>query len=562
MKLAYQVRALALLSLVLGITASYLPHHSPPKAKLLNGTYKGIYNNKYRQDLFLGIPYAQPPVGSLRLRVPQSLNTTWTGTRVATEYSPQCIGYGSDTWVLGNYVSEDCLTINVVRPAGISSKAKLPVALWIHGGGFTNGGGSDPRYNLSFIVEQSVKMGTPMVAASINYRLQNWGFLYSEDLAAEGSTNLGFRDQRLAMHWVKENIAAFGGDPAHITLWGESAGARSVGAQLVAYGGRDDDLFHAAILQSGSPLPGTFKPQTAKSWKPYYDALLVATNCSSAAHSVACLRRVPTDKLSAVFNSSFATAPGYGQVVDGDFLVAPGDALLRQAKFVKVPLLTGTNFDEGTLYATKGINTSSEFAAMVKSGGVNDSAVTDIMRLYPDDPTVGLPATLQGRPEGPLARYGLQWKRAVAYRGDTAQHAARRLVTRSWASSGVPVWSYHWNVIVKGISPADGVTHFQEVVFVFNNVDGQGYDTAVSTNPLAGKPKKFIELADTMSKSWVSFITKSNPNYRGQRVKWPEYKVEKPQNLVYDVNVTRLGYVEPDKYRQKGISYIIDNLYS
>ncbi|KAK7417449.1 hypothetical protein QQX98_004569 [Neonectria punicea] len=434
MKLLYQIGAFALWSLVSGVASSYLPHPKSPKSKVLNGTYEGIYNKKYHQDLFLGIPYAQPPVGALRLHVPESLNTTWMGTRSATEYSPQCIGYGSDTWVLGNYVSEDCLTINVIRPAGTSRKARLPVALWIHGGGFTNGGSSDPRYNLSFIVEQSVKMGTPMVAASINYRLQNWGFLHSEALAAEGSTNLGFRDQRLAMHWVKENIAAFGGNPAHITLWGESAGARSVGAQLVAYGGRDDDLFRAAILQSGSPLPGTFKPQTTKSWKPYYDALLTATNCSSAVDSVACLRKVPTDRLSAVFNSSFATAPGYGQVVDDDFFVAPGDALLRQAKFVKVPLLVGANFDEGSLYATKGINTTAEFAAMVKSGGVNDSATADIMRLYPDDPAAGLPATLHGRPEGPLARYGRQWKRAVAYRGDAAQHAARRLTTQSWAT--------------------------------------------------------------------------------------------------------------------------------
>lgn len=580
-----QAGAVVLATLSTSVASSKIPYNASPKVKVLNGTYEGVYNQKYNQDLFLGIPYAQPPVDDLRLRVPQPLNTSWEGTRNATEYSPQCIGYGSDTWVLGNYVSEDCLTINVVRPAGTSSKnTNLPVALWIHGGGFTNGGSSDPRYNLSFIVEQSVKMGTPMVAASINYRLQNWGFLHSEALAAEGSTNLGFRDQRLALHWVKENIAAFGGNPEHVTLWGESAGARSVGAQLIAYGGRDDKLFRAAILESGSSLPGTYKPQTTETWKPYYEALLNATGCSSAKDSLACLRKIPSGDLSNVFNSSFATAPGYGQVVDGDFFVAPGDSLLRQGKFVKVPLLTGTNFDEGTLYGTKGINTTEQFAKVVKSGGLNDSVVADIEALYPDDPAVGLPATFEGRPEGIYASYGEQWKRIVAFRGDAAQHAARRLTTQSWAEHNVPVWSYHWNVLVKGIAPPLGVTHFQEVVFVFNNVDGQGYDTAVATNPLAGKPKKFIKLAEIMSKHWVSFIVKGNPNHHGRLIhslykvfmeekalltncvakdlKWPEYSLDKPRNLVYDVNVTRLGYVEEDTFRQKEISYIMDNIFS
>lgn len=221
---------------------------SSPTVELQNGTYYGQLNTKYEQDIFLGIPYAQPPVGNLRFQSPRPLNTSWDDERNATEYSPQCFGYGSDTWVLGNYVSEDCLTINVVRPHGVPEDAKLPVAVWIHGGGLTTGGSSDPRYNLSFIVEQSVKMRTPIIATSINYRLHAWGFLFSSEVEEAGAANLGFRDQRLGLHWVQENIAAFGGDPETVTIWGESAGARSVATQLLAYGGRDDGLFKAAIL--------------------------------------------------------------------------------------------------------------------------------------------------------------------------------------------------------------------------------------------------------------------------------------------------------------------------
>jgi carboxylesterase type B len=99
----------------------------PPTVQIKNGSYYGVYNAEYDQDFFLGMPYSQPPVGELRFRVPQPLNTAWAGVRNATQYSHECIGYGSDQWTLGNYISEDCLTLNVVRPAGISSNAALPV---------------------------------------------------------------------------------------------------------------------------------------------------------------------------------------------------------------------------------------------------------------------------------------------------------------------------------------------------------------------------------------------------------------------------------------------------
>jgi carboxylesterase type B len=137
------------------------------------------------------------------------------------------------------------LYLNVIRPSGYENK-KLPVAFWIHGGTFTNGtvfatsscstlltffagGGADQRYNLSFIVEQSVKIGKPIIGVSINYRLSVWGFTSSNELASEGLLNIGLKDQRLALHWVQENIKAFGGDPKKVTIFGESAGAASIG---------------------------------------------------------------------------------------------------------------------------------------------------------------------------------------------------------------------------------------------------------------------------------------------------------------------------------------------
>lgn len=257
-------------------------------------------------------------MGDLRFRQARSLNTTFS-SRNATEYSPECIGYGSDDWVLGNVVSEDCLTLNVVRPAGVGESGLLPVGVWIHGGGNTMGGSRDPRYNLSFIVQQSVSSRSPFIGVSINYRLQGWGYLFGQEVMDAGATNIGVRDQRLALRWIQENIAAFGGDPGKVTIWGESAGATGVGSQLIAYGGRDDGLFRGAIMESGGPTGGS-RYLTPAQWQPYYDRITNATNCSAAVDSLDCLRKVPTDVLSDVLNSSVTTGASWGPQIDGDFL--------------------------------------------------------------------------------------------------------------------------------------------------------------------------------------------------------------------------------------------------
>ena len=203
-----------------------------PSAVTRNGTLVGRYEPAYDTDYFLGIPYAQPPVGDLRFRTPRSLNESWTGTRNATEYSPQCIGYGMDTWSQGNYVSEDCLTLNVIRTGGTSEGEKLPVMVWFHGGGLVMGGSSDRRYNQSFIVQQATEAGMPILAVSVNYRLSSWGFLYGKEIQEEGNAMNGFRDARLSLQWIQENIQAFGGDPDRVTIYGESAGGECTDARV------------------------------------------------------------------------------------------------------------------------------------------------------------------------------------------------------------------------------------------------------------------------------------------------------------------------------------------
>ncbi|PSS00666.1 triacylglycerol lipase [Coniella lustricola] len=537
-----------------------------PVVQVHNGSYYGIHNAAYKEDLFLGIPFAQPPVGALRYQNPQPLNTTWSGTKNATQYSAECWGFGSDDWVLGNPVSEDCLTLNVVRPAGVAADQKLPVAVWIYGGGFFNGGSLDPRYNLSFIVERSVAMNKPMIGVSLNYRLQGLGALFSNEMLDAGVANLGLKDQRLALAWLHENIGAFGGDPSKVTIWGESAGASSVGWQLVAYGGRDDGLFRAAIEESGGPVD-TKPVLTADDWQPFYDNITAAVGCGATvtSDSLACLRGVPIATLAAVLNSSVtAGVPSWGGSVDGDFLPNKTTALLLSGQFARVPLLHGRNHDEGTMFATQGINTSQEFVADVVDAGFSNETAATIAILYPDIPGVGIPATLDGRPTGADAYLGHQWKRSAAFSGDLVQHAPRRLISQTYARFNVSSWSYVFNVLVHGLSPvADGATHFQEVAFVFDNTQGLGYDTVVAQDPFEGEPETFDELAKIMSSMWVSFVVEGDPNCSGATdVHWPVYTLDEPYNILFDVNITGLVRAEPDDYRAAQIQYLQEEMIS
>ncbi|RLN73538.1 hypothetical protein BBJ28_00017758 [Nothophytophthora sp. Chile5] len=486
-----------------------------PSVTVKNGSYYGVYQSTYDQDLFLGMPYAQPPVGDLRFRNPEPLNTTWTDAKNATEYSPECYGYGSDQWVLGNIISEDCLTINVVRPSGVSDGAELPVAVWIHGGGLIQGGARDPRYNLSYMIEEAAQAGKPFIGVSFNYRLQAFGFLSGTAVHEAGVANLALKDQRLALHWVQENIAAFGGDANKVTIWGESAGARSIGYQLVAYGGRDDGLFRGAVMQSGASAywPASFK--NASAWDSYYNGITAATNCSAAADTLDCLRQVPIAQLSAVLNSSVATSASYAPSVDGDFLQDVGPTLLGEGKFVHVPILHGANHDEGTAFGKTGIDTTEEFAEyLVGTMSYSEEEAAILLNLYPDIPEIGIPATLHGRP-GADTSYGNMYKRVSAYAGDNNQHAPRRFMSQVWASDSVPVYSYVFNVLPAGISQYIGATHFTEVAFVFYNLLGDGYNNSVATDPFLNEPESYTRLARLMTRMWSSFIVDQTPNHSG-----------------------------------------------
>ncbi|KXJ87882.1 carboxylesterase family protein-like protein [Microdochium bolleyi] len=542
--------ALALTATVGCSASAILRAANEPTVQVKNGTYRGVHSPQYNQDYFLGIPYAQPPVGDLRFRHAHSLNETWDGVRDATEYSKVCVGYGSDQWPYE--VSEDCLTLNVIRPAGCGSE-KLPVALWIHGGGFTMGSNADRRYNTSFLIQQSVEIGKPVMTVAINYRLAGWGFLGGEDMMGQGLLNIGLRDQRLALHWVQENIAAFGGDPERVTIWGESAGAASVGFQIQAYGGRDDKLFSAAIAQSGGPihygaLSGTSATQQA------YSAVVNATNCTTSFDKLQCLRELPYATLNNVLNSTIASAFGPG--LDGDFVQNYGSVQLERGDFVRVPLLIGANTNEGrgSFIGNRTLNSTADFRAAM-GPTIPDSFKDLLVEAYPND--FAALAIVDPAETWIGDRLGTNYVRAAAYQGDISFAGPRRGANEMWARWDVPSYAYRFNAIAHG--RFNGIGHFQEVIFVFNNYEATGYQGPIGT--FKGLGQEYKDLSKLMTRSWVSFFADRIPGsfggWEGGEDAWPAYSLDDPRDFVFDANVT--SHAEPDTWRKEGIRLINEN---
>ncbi|KAF7592703.1 hypothetical protein BBP40_012607 [Aspergillus hancockii] len=522
-----------------------------PTARVRNGTYVGVKNHHYQQDFFLGMPYAQQPVDGLRFTVPQSLNESWSGVRDAKAYSDTCVGYGTDS--IWYPMSESCLTLNVIRGSSASAESNLPVGVWIHGGGFYMGSGSDERYNMSAIVANAYRIGKPFVAVSLNYRLSAWGFLSSSEINNSGNTNLGLRDQRLALQWVQENIGAFGGDPNKVTIWGESAGGMSVGSHLTAYGGRDDGLFRGAIMESGGSIMAS--PMNTTGYQAMYDEVVAEASCSTADDTLQCLREVPFAELNAIFNGTGGNpAYSFWPTVDHDLVTDWGSVQLDKHAFVKVPILAGTNTDEGTSFGPTGINTTEQFYAYLTRGTsgfkIPPSIANRILTLYPDDPSQGVPGFLGDQR---ILSKGHQWRRTSAYAGDYTMHANRRRQCEAWTETNTPAYCYRFNMRGADVPYLSGAAHFEEVAFVFNNLEGLGYHYG---KPFARMPESYGHLSTLMASMWASFIHDLDPNsgIKDGEVRWQAYGADRPVDLVFDANVT--SYMEPDTWRKEGIEYI------
>jgi carboxylesterase type B len=327
-------------------------------------------------EYFRGIPFAQPPTGSLRLKPPVRLESFDSGLVQATGVGPACpqttaielaplllnvlvLPNVEQTLFFGSALgdeTEDCLTISVMRPQGTytAADAKLPVLFWIYGGGFQ--AGSPQMYNGSVLIPQSVAQGKPIILVAVNYRLGAFGFLGGSEVLADGAANLGLLDQRMGLEWVADNIAAFGGDPDAVTIWGESAGSISVFDQLALFDGnntyKDRPLFRGAIMNSGSITPT--EPVNGVKAQGIFDTVVEAAGCASAADSakLECLRGVDYDTFVNASNSVPAylgynsLAFSYAPRPDGRILTASPEDLAQTGKYAAVPMIIGNQENE------------------------------------------------------------------------------------------------------------------------------------------------------------------------------------------------------------------------
>ncbi|KAG9128094.1 hypothetical protein FRC07_004988 [Ceratobasidium sp. 392] len=422
------------------------------------------------QDKFLGIPYAQPPVGNLRFRRPVAATS---GPAVnAQNFGPKCLQFKSDL-----AASEDCLTLNIWRPQGATGS--LPVMIWI--------------------------------------------FPVGSQTMGKGTTNLGLYDQRMAIEWVQKNIRAFGGDPTKVTLFGESAGAISVSYQMMYKGGQTGGAFRAAIMQSGAP--GSYKStaQDTNARQKAYNQIASQTGCDKAKDSFECLRALDVKKLQEAHMATyalplssiaFANFPAaYGPVTDSsdDFLPISASSLVAAGKYANIPIISGSNLDEGTWFVANP-QTSIDIIAFLSSDdvayapGINIGGSGPLLPLYPDDPAMGSPYNTGNEMFGRERQY----KRAASFVGDLLFTAPRRDFIRKAVVRNSAVWSYMFAQPSSNWPPVYGICHASEIPYVF------GFTSPDSPADM--------EVSTRMRQYWINFATQLNPRPSGSSLPdWPNY---------------------------------------
>ncbi|KAJ7271103.1 alpha/beta-hydrolase, partial [Mycena rebaudengoi] len=531
---------------------------SSPSVTIKNGTLNGVALNSLRQELFLNIPYASTTGGENRF-LPPKPPSSWSSPRDASAWGNICPGVGISSTpnasLNQNYViGEDCLNINIIRPKGARKGDDLPILFFMlvfpPNSLFLFAQANDPRYNGSYLVERSVQLGKPIIFASINYRLNVFGFPSGPEAASSGSLNLGLKDQRQALLWVRENIAAFGGSPSKTTIWGQSAGGMSVASQMAAFGGvgntvPNSDLFRAAIIDSGvfAASNASLESQTA-SWETFVNV----TSCRSTP-TLACLRGIP---MADMLVASASTLYNPASVPDGDFLQLPIYEAIEQNKLAKVPLIINANKDEATsgIGAPTGIQNDAQLSANLLRSAFSDPArrnasLAKVLAAYPDDPSIGCPYDTGA---GVLST-GLQDKRIFSIYTDTVVAGARHMASAHSKRLGSDmVWSGRFNQVPQNGTIEAGVAHLYEIPYIF------GVRERTVRNPW-GNRKGDLELSELMQTYWINFVNDLNPNGKNVlgHINWPSYSPSAPKNLVFLNDNTK---VEDDTYRKNAVAVL------
>lgn len=449
---------------------------------------------------FKGIPFAAPPVGALRWRSPQPVKS-WTGVKPASTFAPGCMQNVNRNGQFGAppALSEDCLYLNVWTPAKAAND-RLPVMVWIYGGAFTGGRTSIPTYDGTHLAQKGV------VLVSVAYRLGAFGFLADPELTRENggsSGNFGLEDMIAGLKWVKANIAKFGGDPARVTIFGESAGGIAVSMLCASPAAKG--LFHGAISESG----GNFGPARIDNGAREGGVNGVTLKMAEAsgqqflaklgASDIKAARELSADQIQSALGQGAQVR--FWPVFDGKIL--PGDQyeLYQVGHFNDTPVLIGTNSDEGASFVRAGV-TKASFEEQVRAGyGKQADAV---LRAFPD----------------PTDEQALQSSR------DLFRDSVFAWPTWAWASlqsekGKGKAYVYYFDH--KTARTPHGAPHAFEIGYVFHNLGLRGP---------APQPED-IAISDLMSAYWTNFAKTGNPNGPGLP-EWPAFSASSQQVMYFD----------------------------
>jgi para-nitrobenzyl esterase len=485
------VKTHLLFALVCSVTIANLQAGSSPvdQVKIDSGLLQGTVKDHVVS--FKGIPFAAPPTGQNRWRAPQPVQP-WSGVRKAVDYGADCMQkpFPGDAAPLGVTPNEDCLYANVWLPEHRPS-AKLPVMVWIYGGGFVNGGSSPAVYSGDHFAQQGI------VFVSFNYRVGRFGFFAHPALTKENPSgplgNYAYMDQIAAMEWVKRNAAAFGGDPGNVTVFGESAGGASVLMLLTSP--KAHGLFQKAIIESGGGRvlfpPRKVQESLGQLASGESVGLQFAKSKGIEGEDEAALkalRTLPAEQVVDGLNMATMGTPTYaGPMIDGQIVIENPDAAFRGGHQAKVPLIAGANsqdigfsfahtFDE--VYAPFGSDRSKAEAAW------NASNSTDVRAI------------------------------ASAIAADGMMVEPARLIVRMMAEAGQPAYEYRFSYVAASMrSQWHGAPHATEIPFVFDTVAARyGKDLTAADQAAAKAANDY----------WVAFAKYGDPGAAGG-VKWPKY---------------------------------------
>ncbi|MCJ1310794.1 hypothetical protein MMC25_004461 [Agyrium rufum] len=499
-----------------------------PVVNISAGALQGGTCNSSSAHAFLSIPFAQPPLGDLRFAPPQAPNQTFSGgTYDARRSAPTCVQFGNEFVEYGLYTSEDCLYLDIWTPANISSSSALPVKVWVYGGSEDAGSISDPLYNGCRLAA----VGDAIVV-SINYRLGPLGWLTLPDAGIGG--NFGIQDILMGLEWVQTNIAAFGGDPGKVLLFGQSAGAANV--FVVSTLPQANQLINAVAMESGGGRSYASSDRAIA----YSSAFAALVNCSAS--DASCFRSASTDTLNIPVPSEetdIAVNYGFGYdgwlpYVDGKIIpVDPGQVS------VQVPAIFGTNSEDGTLFIAAAMDnnisrieetSSADYTKFLQSEfGVNASAVEKAFPLSDFPP--------QNEPwEAPFYLmsmvYTLVNYDCPAIRG---LRNAEKNGTGVWTyqSTHVPTCPWTDTIPVQALGLL-GAAHSSEIPLVFANTDHL---------PLPNGNCSFTSDERTLSAQFVAAYTSmaANGNASSSRLAWPEWTSKALEGVRFANSTSVLG---------------------